>query len=165
MLAEAELVLAVFDQSRPFDNEDSALLERLKTSGGVKIALLNKKDLPGCFDMHALTDSGIFSAVLEISASENDGLDALRAQIESLYAAGEIDYNNRAVITTARQNASVTRALAYVRSAMAQLEGGFSADMAGFDLEAALSELSELDGRMVSEEIVDAIFHRFCVGK
>ena len=41
----------------------------------------------------------------------------------------------------------------------------YAPDMAGFDLEAALSELSELDGRMVSEEIVDAIFHRFCVGK
>ena len=165
MLAEAELVLAVFDQSRPFDDEDAALLERLKTSGGVKIALLNKKDLPGCFDVRKLTDSGIFSAVLAISASENDGLDTLRDEIGSLYAAGGIDYNNRAVITTARQNASVTRALAYVRSAITQLEGGFSADMAGFDLEAALSELSELDGRMVSEEIVDAIFHRFCVGK
>jgi len=69
------------------------------------------------------------------------------------------------VITNARQNASVSRALEYISAAIAQLKSGFTSDTAGLDMEAALSELSLLDGRRISEEIVDGIFHRFCVGK
>ena len=166
MLGEAELVLAVFDRSREFDAEDASLLEALEGVNGVKIALLNKNDLPDRFDRERLKE-GNFAHVVEICADGQsaDGIDALTRLIESLYVEGEIDYNSRAVITNARQNASVTRTLEYVRRAEAELAGGISADTAGFDLEAALSELSELDGRRVTEEIVDGIFHRFCVGK
>ena len=69
------------------------------------------------------------------------------------------------MLTNARQNASVSRALEYISAAIAQLKSGFTSDTVGLDVEAALSELSLLDGRRISEEIVDGIFHRFCVGK
>ena len=59
----------------------------------------------------------------------------------------------------------MTRALGYVSSALNALESGLTPDTAGLELESALTELSELDGRRVTEEIVDGIFHRFCVGK
>ncbi len=163
-LEDAELVIAVFDLSREFDGEDELIIEKLKKSNAVKIAVLNKTDLTEKFDRTKL-DSGIFTHTTEISAANESGIEGLKELINSLYIEGEIDYNSRAVITNARQNASVSRALEYVRSAIGELEGGISADTAGFDLEAALSELSELDGRRVTEEIVDGIFHRFCVGK
>lgn len=163
-LSEAELVLALFDLSNGADDEDKLILERLEKTNAVKIAVLNKSDLSEKFD-RAVLDTGMFTHIAEISAANNVGVESLKDIINSLYIDGEIDYNSRAVITNARQNASVSRALEYVRSAMRELESGISADTAGFDLEAALSELSELDGRRVTEEIVDGIFHRFCVGK
>ena len=162
-LEGAELVIGVFDLSREFDGEDELITEKLKNSDAVKIAVLNKTDLDERFDRSRL--DGLFEHINEISAESGDGIDELKELINSLYIDGEIDYNSRAVITNARQNASVSRALEYVRSAISELEAGISADTAGFDLEAALSELSELDGRRVTEEIVDGIFHRFCVGK
>lgn len=168
MLGEAELVLAVFDLSRELDAEDELLLDKLKNVSAVKIAVLNKYDLEARFDRSRLADCK-FAHIVEISALSTDnntnGVDTLRELVCSLYVDGEIDYNSRAVLTNARQNASVTRALEYVRSAAAELENGFTSDTAGLDLESALSELSELDGRKVTEEIVDGIFHRFCVGK
>ena len=162
-LEEAELILAVFDLSRELDGEDMLILDRLKSLNAVKICVLNKSDLEAKLDRGAL--DGIFAHTIEISASNGDGIEALKSTINSLYIDGEIDYNSRAVITNARQNASVSRALEYVRSAITELENGVSADTAGFDIEAALSELSELDGRRITDEIVDGIFHRFCVGK
>ena len=112
---------------------------------------------------------GIFAHIISVSAECSDavrsGVDELKNLICSLYVEGEIDYNNRAVITNARQNAAVTRALECVKAAKQTLTAGLTSDMAGLDLEAALSELSELDGRRVTEDIVDGIFHRFCVGK
>lgn len=164
----AEIVLAVFDTSREFDCEDEALLSVLDGINAVKIAILNKSDLAERFDRVRLDSHG-FSHMLWISAASDDaaenGVLAITKLIESIYITGEVDYNTRAVITNARQNASVTRALEYVRSAKAQLISGLTSDMAGLELESALSELSELDGRKVTEEIVDGIFHRFCVGK
>lgn len=168
MLGEAELVLALFDLSDEFDAEDALILEKLKDSTAVKIAVLNKNDLTKKFDVSKLDECG-FSHIVEIHAAAEDnstnGVDALKELICSLYVEGEIDYSQNAVLTNARQNAAVSRALEYTRSAIAQLRGGFTSDTAGFDIEAALSELSELDGRKISEEIVDGIFHRFCVGK
>ncbi len=163
-LSEAELVLALFDLSNETDDEDKLILDCLKNINATKIAVLNKNDLAEKFDRTVL-DTAMFTHIIEISAANNTGIENLKDTINSLYIDGEIDYNSRAVITNARQNASVSRALEYVRSAMRELEAGVSADTAGLDLEAALSELAELDGRRVTEEIVDSIFHRFCVGK
>ncbi len=168
MLEGAELILAVFDLSRELDDEDRSLIEKLASLDAAKIAVLNKSDLSASFDRSCLCGCG-FAHIVEIFAAGEDnasnGVDGLKKTIESLYIEGEIDYNSRAVLTNARQNAAVTRTLEYVRSAISTLEGGSTSDTAGFDLEAALSELSELDGRRVTEEIVDGIFHRFCVGK
>lgn len=168
MLYGAELILAVFDLSRPFDSEDEALIERLKALDAVKIAVLNKNDQYVNFDASRLSVCN-FTQTVEISASGEDnasnGVDRLKTVIEALYIEGELDYSSRPVLTNARQNAAVTRTLMYVQNAMRTLDSGSTSDTAGFDLEAALSELSELDGRRVTEEIVDGIFHRFCVGK
>lgn len=168
MMEEAELILAVFDLSRKMDSEDEDIIKKLDAVECPKIAVLNKSDIASEFDKDGLSKYG-FTHTVEISAAaENEnasGVGKLKEIIEKLYIDGEIDYNSYAVITNARQNASVTRALDYVKNAIGTLKGGDTSDMAGFDLEAALSELSELDGRRVTEEIVDGIFHRFCVGK
>ncbi len=168
-LKEAELILAVFDSSRELDEEDFALIKKLEETHVSTIALLNKSDLPAKIGREELSKYGIFNSIIEISARKgeafNSSVDNLKDIICSMYIEGEIDYQKEAIIANARQNASVTRALEYIRSAKASLESGLTSDTAGLDLEAALTELSELDGRRVTEQIVDGIFHRFCVGK
>lgn len=165
----AELVLAVFDLSSELDGEDRELLERLKTVGATKIAVFNKSDLAKKLDTEQIIASELFTHCVTVNASaadnEQNGVEGLKDLITSLYIEGAIDYSSTAVITNARQNSAVTRALRCVDSAREALGSGLSSDTAGFDLEEALTELSELDGRRVTEEIVDAIFHRFCVGK
>ena len=161
-LNEAELVLAVFDGSHPCEEEDRELLSLLQTKNAVKLALVNKSDLKKEFVLPGNAD---FTAVIGLSAQNGEGFEELTKKINDLFLAGEIDYDRQAVILNARQNASASRALENVKGAIASLESGLTSDMAGLDLEAALSELSELDGRRVNEEIVDGIFHHFCVGK
>lgn len=168
-LEKAELILAVFDLSRPFDRDDERLIKHIKNTNGTKIAVLNKNDLTQVLDEELINGSGIFAHTVYLNASSEDdfknGVEELKELIGSLYIAGEIDYSVNAVVTNARQNLAVSNALACIERARAALASGLSTDTAGFDLEEALSELSELDGRRVTEEIVDGIFHRFCVGK
>lgn len=158
-LNEAELILTVFDGSVELDDEDRELIEMVDKLSAVKIAVLNKSDI-------GQAARSPFDNFVNISAKTGDGAEALKKLIEDVFVSADIErLASNAVVLSARQNASVTKALEYVKSAIRALANGITPDTVGFELEAALSEISELDGRRVTEEIVDGIFHRFCVGK
>ncbi|MGM9681196.1 MAG: tRNA uridine-5-carboxymethylaminomethyl(34) synthesis GTPase MnmE [Eubacteriales bacterium] len=160
-LDAAELVLAVFDGSESETSEDLELMEKLKNSGKIVLAILNKSDLPKKFHGD-LTD---FDGVFSLSTLSGEGISDLKRAIEERYVRGDIDYDRSAVLSSARQAAAVKSATDSVKSALSALEQGFTPDVAGLDLELAMSALGQTDGRSVSADIVDAIFHRFCVGK
>lgn len=159
----AELVLAVFDGTQPPNEEDFALAEHLREVSCPILAVVNKCDQERRADVAALNIP--FADTLYISAKYGDGVDALREKIESLFLGGEIDYNTEGVVSNARQYASVCAALEHVCSAENALVSGYTQDIAGMDLELALSALAEVDGRAVTGDVVDTIFHNFCVGK
>ena len=162
-LDEAELVLAVFDNSRSLDAEDLEIMDNLKTNNATKIAIINKND-----ENSMISDGEInaaFDHVLRISAKNESGIDELKQLVEQLYINEEIDTENEAVLINARQNAALERCEAHLLLALEALEAGLSPDLAGVDLELAMSNLSEIDGREVDEDVVSQIFSHFCVGK
>ncbi|MCI8387884.1 MAG: tRNA uridine-5-carboxymethylaminomethyl(34) synthesis GTPase MnmE [Clostridiales bacterium] len=162
-LENAELIVAVFDLTREADVEDMELFARIDKLNAAKIAVLNKSDAGETkFDCGLISS---FENIATISAKTGEGIDELKATVERLFAVGDIDYDNQAMILNARQNAVAIRAHGYICSALCALESGLTSDTAGLDLESALAELGELDGRRVTEDIVDGIFHHFCVGK
>lgn len=164
-IAEADLILAVFDTSRPFDSEDRALLDGLRERQCAKIALLNKCDLDSKFDRGEL--SGIFDLTLDISADKgrDEAIGALSTAVDSLFCDEKISVGCEAIIATARQNASLTRAYESLTLAIDAYKLGISTDAASSDVERALGAIAELDGKAISDEIVSDIFSKFCVGK
>ncbi|MBE6717736.1 MAG: tRNA uridine-5-carboxymethylaminomethyl(34) synthesis GTPase MnmE [Ruminococcaceae bacterium] len=164
-LEEAELVLAVFDGSRALDSEDGEVirqLEELKDNKTV-IVVLNKSDVAN--ELKAEDFKNITNHVISISAKEEKGKDELIELIEKIYIDGEIEYSTACVVTNARQYASVDSALTHIESAIESLEKGFTQDIAGMELEIAMSHLGNLDGRKITEDVVSNIFGRFCIGK
>ena len=168
---EAELILALFDSSRPLDEEDSELGERLAVlydEGKTVLALMNKGDCPAAFaedDLRRTLFAERTVEVLSVSAETGAGVEALTQSIEALYVGERISYSEVAVLANARQHAAMQAACEAVERARDSLFSGFGTDTCGLDLERALASLGEMDGRAVSEEITDEIFHRFCVGK
>ncbi len=161
-LESASLVLAVFDSSRPVDDDDLRLIEHIKASGksDVTVCILNKTDIADSkFDASSLG----FERALSVSALSGEGIDALTDMVADMFGAGEIGEDDE-IVVNARQNASVVNALSAVESALDALDG-FTQDIAGMDVERALSAIAEADGRSVSEDIVNEIFSHFCVGK
>ena len=102
---------------------------------------------------------------MRISAKQEIGRSELVELIEKIYIDGEIEYSSACVVTNARQYASVCSALSHLDAAIESLAAGFTQDIAGMELELALSELGNLDGRKVTEDVVHNIFGRFCIGK
>ena len=161
-LKEAELILAVFDGSRPADEHDRRLVADLQGKSGCKVAVLNKADL-GTPEDSFYRDS--FAHVVRISAKDGSGMEELRTLTEQLFTDGALDVRQDAVLSNARQHASAMRAKEAVGRAVSALRGGYPIDLCCTDAEDAMSALCEIDGREVSEDIVSEIFSHFCVGK
>lgn len=162
-LESAGLILCVFDDSKPLDEDDRELLDRMQKCTTPKIALLNKSDLGKTnFPKEAIAG---FSHTLRISAKTGMGLDALRQAVEELFLSGSIDADDGAIVTGARQFAALSGAAERIRDAIKTCKGGYGTDLAASDLERAAALLGEIDGRGVSEAVVTEIFSRFCVGK
>ncbi|MBQ4116982.1 MAG: tRNA uridine-5-carboxymethylaminomethyl(34) synthesis GTPase MnmE [Clostridia bacterium] len=160
----AELVLAVFDGSSELDNEDTEVIKQLKSlEDKTIIVVLNKNDVGTKLDKKQF--ESITPYVVGISAKENNGKTELVELIEKIYIDGEIEYSSACVVTNARQFASVVNSVTHIDNALSALNEGFTQDIAGMELELALSELGNLDGRKVTEDVVHNIFGRFCVGK
>lgn len=158
---DAELILAVFDGSRAADEEDMHLIELLKDCSVPIVALLNKSDLETLFDCSILKEL----PTLKISAASGKMPDEFKELLEKLFVGGQIDYRDRAVLTSARQANATGQAIESIEHAIAALRSGFSPDIAALDVELAMSQIAAIDGRAVDEDIVSAIFSRFCVGK
>ncbi len=164
-LESSELVFAVFDVSEEPSSEDIELLERLEEYDGVRIAVLNKCDKQINSALEELIKNKKFDKIMYISAKNDQGLDGFEGLIEELYFDGQIDYDKTPILSLARQKASAQKAKEGVDRALDAIRMSLPADIAGLDVESAISCLEEIDGRRTSELIVSSIFSKFCVGK
>lgn len=160
-LEKAGLAIAVFDGSEKATDEDRKVCELISRLSCAKIAVINKSDLENRFDL----DTSTFDKTISLSAKLSIGGEALKKDIESLFISGDINYDTDAIVSSARQRASLVRASEAVENAILALRAGHTPDIAGLDIEEAMSALGEIDGRTVSEDIVKDIFGRFCIGK
>jgi tRNA modification GTPase len=165
----SELILAVFDLSREMDESDRELIEEISKAQGYKICVLNKCDLVGdepTFDT-SLLPHGIFGEVVSISADkDNSGaISTLAKLINRLFTDEKISCGQDAIVSSARQHASLIRAMSFINTAIEAFEMGLPQDAASSDIEMAIGAISELDGRAVSDAVVGDIFSKFCVGK
>ena len=124
---------------------------------------MNKNDENSMISLSEIEEN--FSHIVKISAKNEYNIEELQNLVEQLYINEEIDTKNDAVLINARQDASLSVAEKHIKLALDALEMGLSPDIAGVDLELAMSALSEIDGREVDEAIVSEIFSHFCVGK
>ena len=169
-LEGAELILAVFDLSHGLDSEDEEILshvEKRASLGVPVIAICNKSDL---FESEKVKkdiqkiEGMLGTRPILLSAKNENSREPLVSLIENIFESTDVSVADNAVITNARQFAAVSEALTHAQSALLSLDY-LGEDTACAELELAMGKLGELDGRQVTIDIVDSIFHRFCVGK
>ncbi|MBQ7936490.1 MAG: hypothetical protein IJ333_09155, partial [Clostridia bacterium] len=156
---EAAVVFAVFDGSRPLDEEDRALIE---TFGGAQnLAIINKADQPKMINKEYIQSK--FKHCVEISAQTGAGCDALDQWVRQEFSVE--DTGAEGVLTSLSQTQRLTAGLRSVQKAMEGLELGFPPDMASLDITEAAGAVGEVTGQTVTDQMIDQIFSRFCVGK
>lgn len=159
-LEECGLLLAVFDNSRELDSEDIELLESAKNVPAV--AIINKTDLEQKLDINYI--SNIISNIVYVSAKSGEGHEELVKAVEKI--AGTENLNpSEGILSNERQRLAVSNALSSIKEAKDALSLGMTFDAVTVSLEDAISQLLELTGEKASDEIIDRVFHNFCVGK
>ena len=159
-IEEAQLILAIFDNSREIDDEDKDLIERL--SGKKAIALLNKADQAPKLQKEFIANA--FENVIEVSAKSGEGVEALQKALESRFALNEFD-SSAGVLANERQKLCAQSALSSLCEAVEALEYGETLDAVTVLIDEAAGRLLELTGEKTTEAVVDEVFSHFCVGK
>ncbi|MBR6915276.1 MAG: GTP-binding protein, partial [Clostridia bacterium] len=165
-LEEAELVICVFDASTPLRADDLDLIDRVSGLDAEKICVLNKSDLPsGMSAQDRERIAALSHRTVAVSALTGDGKETIGGAISDIYNEEKLDFSSDAVIWSAAQRASLDRAYELLSDAENAIREGSPLDAVGVMCESALAELRTVDGRNVSDDIIDGIFSKFCVGK
>ena len=103
--------------------------------------------------------------VLTVSTVSGEGLEDLEEKIREALVGKDFGREHPVIVTSLRHKDALERAGSYLQDVLAGLRDGLSEDLLSVDLRAALAALGEITGRAVSDEVIAAIFSRFCIGK
>jgi tRNA modification GTPase len=159
-LETAALILCVFDSSQELSDDDNEIINSVLDAPS--IAIINKTDLPSKLDEEKLKDK--FKEIVRMSAKNSDGVRELIEAIKRVYAVSDLD-SNLTLIYNERQRSLTINARNCVHEAIEALNIGMTFDAITVSIEEAIAYLCELTGERVTDEVVDRVFHNFCVGK
>lgn len=186
-LARAEFILHVLDASEPLTPEDDAFLAEF--AGKKRILVRNKADLPvrlelpldpkvgraipsppnpttpkanhGAHGVMHPTDSG----VVDVSCTTGHGIEALKDAIKSLVWSGAITNEMAQVTINSRHQDALRRARESTSLALGALRADASLEFVALDLRLGANAVGEIVGKTTTEDLLDAIFRQFCLGK
>lgn len=162
-ISNAELIIALFDDSRTFDDQDQKILDLIE--GKKTIILINKIDLGKNLIKENEKLKKFKNNIIEFSTINETGLDKLYNKIEELFKLNELDCENTEIITNNRHKQQILYALEDVAKGRESLETHMPVDITAICLKDILEKLAEITGENVSEDIINEIFKKFCLGK
>lgn len=160
LAAQADLILLILDTSRPLSEEDDLLLQNVKREHA--IVVLNKTDLAAVIETEDIAARG-FHHIQEISALHEQGIEELKDEIEKMFISGKFSAD-----ATFISNQRHYQALAAAAGLLSQVVANWDIlplDLLALDLRQAWQALGEITGAVWTEDLLDGIFQRFCLGK
>ena len=160
---EADLIIAIFDSSKELTKEDEEILEIAKNKKS--IILLNKVDLESKIREEDPRLLSVTDNVISISALNNYGIDKLYEKISDLFDLNEINLDNEVLITNIRQKNLISKAIEDVNNTRNSISNNMPVDIIAISVKEILEDLGKITGEEVSEDIINEIFSKFCLGK
>ena len=160
---EADLVIAIFDSSKELTEEDNEILKLIENKKS--IILLNKNDLNSVISENDEKLKKASKNILKISALNKTGIDELYEKISELFNLNEINLDNDILITNVRHKNIISKSLENVKKANETLNMNMPIDIITIYIKEILEDLGEITGEVVTEDIINEIFSKFCLGK
>ena len=160
---EADLVIAIFDSSKELTEEDIEILKLIENKKS--IILLNKNDLNPVISENDEKLKKASKNILKISALNKTGIDELYEKISELFNLNEINLDNDILITNVRHKNIISKSLENVKKANEALNMNMPIDIITIYIKEILEDLGEITGEVATEDIINEIFSKFCLGK
>ncbi len=160
---EADFLLVVVDRSRPMNEDDKRILALSRTKKA--LIVLNKIDLPCRLSKRDREELASGFHVAEISALTGQGLDGLRRSIGECILEGDIDLTVSQIAPNLRHRQALSEAAGFFKGAADSAREKAPMEVVAFELRSGLDSLGEITGETTTQEVLDNIFSRFCLGK
>ena len=162
-LREADLVIAIFDNTKALTQEDIEVLNFIREKNS--IILLNKIDLKGKNLKEDENIKNLQKEVIEISALKKEGIEKLYDKMVEIFKVNDIKTENSSIITNIRHKEAIMRAKESIAKIEKTIEQGMPIDITAIYFKEAIEELNKITGENVTEDIINEIFAKFCLGK
>ena len=159
---EADLILYVIDSSEILNDNDREILDKIKEKKGILI--LNKIDKEQIITKEDVKEISGFP-IIEISAKEEIGEESLRETIQKMFFEGDISFNDQVFITNIRHKKLLDESIDSLILVKKSIEDEMPEDFYSIDLMGAIGSLDNIIGGNLSEDLVNEIFSKFCMGK
>ena len=157
---DADLVIYVVDSSVPLDENDKEIMALI---GSKKcVVLLNKTDLEPVTTEEMLPKK---LKVIKTSTKDATGMDTFEETIKEMFFSGEISFENEVYITNIRHKEALNETKNALTMVQRSLEDNMPEDFYSIDLMSAYASLGSIIGEEISDDLVEEIFSKFCMGK
>lgn len=163
LIQKSDLIIAVFDASKPLEKEDIEILQMIRQRNA--IIVLNKTDLEKKYNESSVEFLDQNKEIVEISAKEAINIEKINQIIVKMFHLEEIKIDNENTITNIRHHDLIKKAIIATEEAIEILNQKMPIDIIAIYLKEILEKLSEITGENVSENIINEIFAKFCLGK
>ena len=160
---EADLIIAIFDSSKELSDEDMEILDLIKNKK--TIILLNKIDLKPVIDENNEKLKNVTNNILKISALNKKGIEDIYNKISEMFKLNEINFDNDILITNVRHKNIISKAIEDVKKANETFNIDMPIDIIAISLKLILDDLGEITGEVVTDDVINEIFSKFCLGK
>ena len=162
IIDDAELVIAIFDGSQALENEDYEILKLIGNKNA--ILLVNKMDIvDGSLVINELQKYN--KDIIKISAKTGDGVEKLYDRIYEMYKINDIELDDGEILTNIRHKGQIDEAIKSINAVKDTIDNHMPVDIIEIYLKQVLADLGKVTGDDISEDIINEIFSKFCLGK
>lgn len=164
-VAEADLVLFLSDLQNP-DPQDAQVMAEIRAQWPEKPLLVvgTKADRKELLKQPAEAQARIRHDI-EVSSLEGTGIDELKRMMKDAVLENRDIDTSGLLVTSSRHRDALEKTRRHVHTALKGLDTGLTGDLLSIDLRTALHELGTITGEITTEDLLDSIFSRFCIGK
>lgn len=160
---EADLIIAIFDASKELTKEDIEILDIIKNKK--VIILLNKVDLNPVIKEDDNRFKDITKYIFSVSILKDIGLEKLNNSIVEMFNLNEINLDNEIIITNLRHKNLISESIENVKKVRNTIKENMPIDIIAIFIKDILENLGNITGEFVTDDIINEIFAKFCLGK
>ena len=160
---DADLVVYIIDSSKKLEEEDKEILKILENKK--VIIVLNKQDLNQEVSTETSEIKNMKKPIIKLSALKKEGIEELYSEISKLFKLGEVSIDDSVTVTNERHKEIIKNVQKKAKESIDAINDNLPIDIISIPIKQMLEELGKIIGTTASEDIINEIFKKFCLGK